>query len=233
MRVGILSSHPIQYQAPWFQALAPVLDLEVFFAHRQSAAEQGRAGYGVAFEWDVDLLSGYRHRFLENVAREPNVNRFPGCDTPEVRNVVAVGRFDAFVVTGWYLKSYWQAIRACRRHRVPVLVRGDSHLSTPRSCWTRWLKAVTHRWLVRQFDGFLVVGQRNREYLVHYGVPPGRLFAGPHFVDNAWFAARAESARASRVAKRVEWGCGPGDYAALFVGRFIPEKQVAIFLSAR
>src|SRR5438445_8171878 len=76
--IGILPSHPIQYQAPWFRALAKAVDLEVFFAHRQSASEQGKAGFGVAFEWDVDLLSGYTHRFLMNVARRPGVNHFSG-----------------------------------------------------------------------------------------------------------------------------------------------------------
>jgi hypothetical protein len=40
MRLGILTSHPIQYRVPWFRALAKTLDLEVFFAHRQTAAEQ-------------------------------------------------------------------------------------------------------------------------------------------------------------------------------------------------
>ena len=89
MRLGILTSHPIQYQAPWFRALAGAADVEVFFAHRQTAAEQGKAGYGVAFEWDVDLLAGYRHRFLRNVAARPGVNDFSGCDTPELRDLMA------------------------------------------------------------------------------------------------------------------------------------------------
>lgn len=231
-RIGILTSHPIQYQAPWFRALAGAFELEVFFAHRQSAAEQGRAGYGVAFEWDMDLLSGYPHRFLKNVARAPNVNRFAGCDTPEIGGIISAGRFDAFVVTGWYLKSFWQAVRACRRNRVPVLVRGDSHLNTPRAWWRRTVKAVTHRWLVRQFDGFLVVGRRNREYLTHYGVNAARMFPGPHFVDHAWFASRAAAAGPERPRRRAAWGCPPEALAVLFVGRFIPEKRAEDLLRA-
>ena len=141
MRLGILTSHPIQYQAPWFRGLSKAVDLEVFFCHRQSAAEQGKAGFGVAFDWDVDLLSGYTHRFLTNVSRKPGVNHFFGCDTPEISeiikgprdnkttrqvsgewSVVSGPRYDAFIVTGWNLKSYWQAVRACRRAGVPVLV---------------------------------------------------------------------------------------------------------------
>src|ERR1044071_8090319 len=88
MRVGILTSHPIQYQAPWFRALARQVELEVFFAHRQSAAEQGKAGFGVAFEWGVDLLSGYKHRFLKNISPRPGVDRYSGCDTPEIADII-------------------------------------------------------------------------------------------------------------------------------------------------
>ena len=61
MRLGILVSHPIQYYSPWFRALAQRLDLEVFYAYKGSPGQQADAGFGVPFEWDIDLLSGYSH----------------------------------------------------------------------------------------------------------------------------------------------------------------------------
>ena len=230
MRLGILTSHPIQYQAPWFRSLAQSLEMEVFFAHQQTAREQ--SGFGVAFEWDVDLLSGYPHRFLRNVAGRPSVNHFSGCDTPEIGELIRAGGFSAFVVSGWHLKSYWQAVRACRRAGVPVLVRGDSHLLTPRSPLKRLLKEITHRWLVRQFDGFMVVGKRNRAYLEHYGVPATRMFDSPHFVDNEWFSARAAQARPQRAAQRTEWGATADTLVVLFVGKFMATKRPADMLLA-
>ena len=257
MRLGILASHPIQYQAPGFRALAKVVDLEVFFAHRQSAAEQGKAGFGVAFEWDVDLLSGYRHRFLKNVSSKPGVDHFFGCDTPEIAEIIRargpqdhglrttdqvtpcgqksevsgqwpiVSRpvFDAFIVTGWHLKSYWQAVRACRRTGVPVLVRGDSQLLTPCSLLKRWAKELVYRVLLRQFDGFLTVGQRNREYLAHYGVPPEKIFFAPHFVDNEWFRGKAEIAQKQRAEIRQALEIPEDAFCVLFCGKFIPKKR--------
>jgi glycosyltransferase involved in cell wall biosynthesis len=241
MRLGILASHPIQYQAPWFRALANEVDLEVFFAHRQSAAEQGKAGFGVAFEWDVDLLSGYQHHFLRNVAANPDVGTYAGCDTPEIAGIISgdaelgtrnAKPFDAFIVCGWYLKSYLQAVRACRAAGVPVLVRGDSQLRTPRSPLKRLAMEVRQRWLLRQFDGFLSVGQRHREYLEHFGVPAEKIFHVPHFVDNEWFAARAAEARGRRAEIRSQWGAAEGDLVALFVGKFIPKKRPMDLLKA-
>src|SRR5947209_8096546 len=133
MRLTIVTSHPIQYQAPLFRRLASEVELTVFFAHRASAKDQAMAGFNVPFDWDIDLLSGYRHQFLSNLSRSPAVNRFGGCDTPEIgRQLDAIG-CDAVLVTGWYLKSFWQAIWAAKIRGIPILVRGDSHLRTPRS----------------------------------------------------------------------------------------------------
>ena len=46
--------------------------------------DQGAAGFGVAFEWDVPLLEGYRHVFLANRSRRAGTDRYDGCDTPEI-----------------------------------------------------------------------------------------------------------------------------------------------------
>lgn len=259
MRLGILTSHPIQYYSPWFRALANQVDLEVFYAHRPDAAQQG-AGFGRSFDWDVDLVSGYKHHFLNNISPQPGLNHFTGCDTPEIAGIIAgttddgrrmtgpeVGsrraegggkwlvvsgqssvvprRFDAFIVVGWYLKTFWQAIRACRRAGVPILVRGDSQLRTPRPLLKRLAMEVRQRWLLRQFDGFLYVGERNREYLAHYGVPPEKMFFAPHFVDNEWFRGKAEIERKRKAEIRKRWGIPEEAFCVLFCGKFISKKR--------
>jgi glycosyltransferase involved in cell wall biosynthesis len=223
--VGLLDSHPIQYHAPWFRGLAQHCDLQVYFAHRQSAADQAQAGYGVAFDWDLDLTAGYAHEFLHNRAAEPNVYRFGGCDTPEIRAKIRDGRFDAFVVTGWYLKSFWQAARAAREHRTPILVRGDSQLGTPRAAWKRLAKQVGYRLMLRQFDAYLAVGRRNAEYLRHYGARGERIYAAPHFVDAAWFRARVPVSPAELAAARATLGAPEHHRALLFVGRLVDFKR--------
>jgi hypothetical protein len=61
MRLAVIASHPIQYQAPLFRALSRQIELKVFFAHRATTADQSHAGFGVNFDWDLDLLSGYQY----------------------------------------------------------------------------------------------------------------------------------------------------------------------------
>ncbi len=225
MRLGVLASHPVQYHAPLFRELARRLDLVVFYAHRQTPAGQAEAGFGVEFEWDVDLLSGYEHRFLRNVAPRPNVSRFSGCDAPDLAKEIVAGGFDGFLVTGWYLKAHWQAVRACRKAGLSVLVRGDSQLGSAASPVRRVAREVVHRWLLRHFDAFLYVGRRNRKYLEHFGVPESKLFFSPHCVDTEWFRERAHAARGQRHELRAVLGCSEGEALVLFVGKLIEMKR--------
>jgi len=230
----MVASHPIQYQAPWFRALADECDLTVFFCHRQDAEGQGRAGFGVPFEWDVPLLDGYRFEWLENVSAHAGVDRFGGCDTPGISERIASGGFDACIVNGWYLKSYLQAIRACRRAGVPAILRGDSQLKGPRSRVVSAVKYLPYRWMLQRVHAHLYVGQANRDYLRHYGAPEARLFFAPHFVENERFAAGAARARESGAAMQLReaWGAGPHTTVFLFAGKFIAKKRPANFVAA-
>lgn len=229
MRLAILTSHPIQYYSPWYRELARLCDLTVFFAHRPTPSEQGE-GFGTAFSWDVDLLSGYEHEFLPNRATAPGSSHYRGCDTPSIGERLAAGGFEALIVTGWHLRSYWQGVRAAKRLGIPVFVRGDSQLGTPRPLWKRFGKELAYRLLLRRFDGFLCTGQRNRAYLRHYGVPESKLHDAPHFVDNEAF--REKAAAADRAAVRRKWGVPEDATVALFVGKFIPKKRPADLLEA-
>jgi glycosyltransferase involved in cell wall biosynthesis len=230
MRLGVLATHPIQYHAPLYRALAREVDLDVFFAHRQTAAGQAAAGFGVAFEWDVPLTDGYRHTFLENRSRRPSTDTFAGTNTPDVAGHIRRGRYDAFLVNGWYTRSLWQAIVACWRTGTPVLVRGDSHLGTARSGLRRAAKEVAYRAFVPRFDGYLVVGELARDYLLHYGADPARMDRVPHFVDAEYFRARATAS--DRAATRASFGAGPDETVLLFAGKLLDVKRPSDLIEA-
>ena len=223
MRLAIVASHPIQYHAPLFRELARQIDLTVFFAHRATPVDQAKAGFGVGFDWDVDLLSDYEHVFLRNVARKPSLEHFASCDTPEVGGRLADGRFDAVLVMGWHLKSFVQALIAAKRLGMPVMVRGDSHLQTPRGEMKKVAKAFVYPGFLRLFDAALYVGERSWAYWRHYQYPSARLFFSPHCVDAEWFARRATPE--ARGVLRARLGIAPNRGVALFVGKLVPFKR--------
>jgi len=222
IRLGCLVTHPVQYFSPMFRRLAlePDVELTVFFAYRPTPQDQG-VGFGVAFEWDVDLLSGFVSRFLHNVAAEPSASSFNGCDTPEIASVIADERFDAFLVMGWHAKSYWQAMRACWATGTPVLVRGDSQLTGSRRSIRSLVRLITHRRFIPRFSACLAVGARSEAYFRYYGAR--RVVRSPHFVDNERFARGA--AAADTLGIRRAWGVPDGAVVAGFVGKLVPKKR--------
>jgi glycosyltransferase involved in cell wall biosynthesis len=223
MRLAVVSSHPIQYYAPIFRMLDRRLDLEVFYAHRATPADQAKAGFDRAFEWDVDLLDGYRSRFLTNVAKQPTTARFFGCDTPEISQHIPAGAFDAVLLLGWYLKSFIQATVAAKVSGIPVLVRGDSQLMMSANPAKRLIKSLTYPAALRVFNAALYVGHRSREYLESYGYPTNRLFFSPHCVDAQWFCQRSRPELGAAL--RRQEGISPGERVVLFAGKLMPFKR--------
>lgn len=218
MRLGAIASHPIQYQAPLFRSLSQSCDLTVFFCHSPTADEQG-VGFGNRFEWDIDLKSGYQSRSLKNVSKKPDTHSFFGCDTPEIKSVIEAERFDAFLIQGWHLKAYWQAVNACKKTKTLSLIRGDSHLLTPRSILKRVFKAIAYPPIIRRFDRYLYVGIRNREYLRHYGALENKMHFAPHFVDCDWFVKRGNALQENVSETRKQWGLSQSDRMVLFSGK--------------
>jgi glycosyltransferase involved in cell wall biosynthesis len=223
MHLAIVASHPIQYQAPLYRSLAREVDLDVFFSHKVSPEDQAKAGYGVEFEWDMDLVSGYRHAFLANVSQNPGLEHFSGCDTPEIAEHLGCGRFDAVLVMGWHLKSMWQAVFAAKREHISLLVRGDSQLGSPRSLAMRAAKAIVYPPGLRLFDAALFVGRRSKEYYEYYRYPASRLFFSPHCVDEKWFAKRATTE--ARRTLRAKMGIDSSQPVVLFAGRLVDFKR--------
>jgi glycosyltransferase involved in cell wall biosynthesis len=230
-KVAVLTTHPIQYHTPWYQAMAvcPRLDCEVLFCHQATPAEQAKAGFGVAFEWDTPLLEGYRYRVLRNVAAQPSVNSFFGLDTPELREIIAGERYDAVLVSGWHYKSAWQGIRSCWQTGTAVMVRGDSHLYSPRPPIKTVLKRIPYQYFISRMDACLAVGKWSREYYLAYGARPERVFLVPHAIDNRFAKSRPGL---DRKALRREWNLREENVVFSFVGKFTLEKRPMDFVRA-
>lgn len=103
------------------------------------------------------------------------------------------------------------------------MVRGDSHLATPRSWIKRLAKEAAYPVFLRQFDAALVVGEHNRAYWQHYGYPAERMFSSPHCVDTEWFSKRATLEAGSNL--RAMAGIRPGTQLALFAGKLVDFKR--------
>src|SRR5438045_74774 len=129
INVGIITTHPIQYHAPWFRSLAQTDDvqLRVFYLWDFGVTEQLDPGFKQPILWDVPLLSGYDYEFIPNTSRHAGTGRFTGIKNPALANQVQAFNPNAILLFGYNYASLCDFILMRKAGGVPMLLRGDSH----------------------------------------------------------------------------------------------------------
>jgi glycosyltransferase involved in cell wall biosynthesis len=233
-KLAIITSHPIQYNAPWFRHLAARgdLDLEVFYLWDFGVEARMDPGFQRALVWDVPLLDGYAHELVPNTSRDPGTHHFTGLRNPSLGARVAAFDPEAVLLLSYNYLSTHRFLWTWSTRRAPLLFRGDSHRLLPRSGPKELVKRALIAATLHRFDAFLYVGQANRRYFRHHGVPEEKLFFAPHAVDNARFTAHLEADTAEAAAFRGELGIPEGDSVLLFAGKLDDNKRVLDLLAA-
>ena len=129
-KLAVISSHPIQYNAPLFQKLAKVtgLDLKVFYTWgKEGANSKYDPDFNQEISWDLPLLEGYDFCFCENVAKEPGSHHFNGIKTPKLISQIEEWQPDIIWVWGWAFQSHLEVLRHFKG-KTKVWFRGDSTL---------------------------------------------------------------------------------------------------------
>ena len=225
--LAILTTHPVQYQAPLWQALAKDgrVPFEVWYLTDHGVQPTRDREFGNTFSWDIDTLSGYPHRFLETAPGATPAS-FWKCRLKERlwqrlrdRNVKALW------IQGWQVAAYWQAVREAKAAGIEVWLRGESNDLAPVPAWKRPLKRLQLGWLFKRVDRFFYIGSANKRLYRRYGVPEERLHPAPYAVDNDRFSRQAALLRAQRAALRRQWGIAESAFCILFCGKLIPKKR--------
>lgn len=229
LRLAIFTSHPIQYQAPWFRALAQVseLELKVFFSYIPDAKQQG-SGFGKAFEWDVPLLEEYCWEALQGIdppAWSPSILK---STVRGLAKAIRTYKPDVALVLGWHHMSLIQAVFTCRMMHIPIVLRGESNGLRRRP----FHKRALHRCLFAQCTAFLAIGSKNADLYKSAGVSSDKIVTAPYFVDNEWFLQQDKIYRPSRDAIRRAFGILPNSICFCFVGKLEPKKRILDFISA-
>lgn len=231
-RLAIVLSHPTQYYSPWFRWLRTQTPLvfRVFYLWEFGVTAQHDRQFSTTFKWDVDLLSGYDHEFVPNLAREPGTHHYHGLHNPDLPSRLTAWQPTAVLFFGYNWSSHVRAIVSARLRRVPLLFRGDSHLlgrGAPRLGARLALRA-----LYAQFAALLPVGAANRDYFRALGVPEKKLFFSPHSVNHALFDPTRPEHRSAAIALRHQLRLPPTARVVLFAGKLVAAKQPAELLAA-
>jgi glycosyltransferase involved in cell wall biosynthesis len=96
----------------------------------------------------------------------------------------------------------------------------------------RAVKSFAYRRFIPRFDACLAAGQWSREYFLHYGALPERIFLVPHAIDNRRFQIEAECLEPRRPDLRKEKGLDENAIVFMFSGKFILKKRPMDFVRA-
>jgi glycosyltransferase involved in cell wall biosynthesis len=225
--LAILTSHPIQYQAPIWRAIAESghVPFEVWFLTNHGVTARRDREFGEAFAWDIDLTSGYTHAYL-SVAEGWSLASFHGVRLTESLAERMKNRGVTHLwVEGWRFQVFWDAVKVASAMGVRVWMRGDSNDLKQESA----LKSLVRRALLRRHlarvDKFLCVGSSNRRLYESLGAEPASLIPAPHCVDNDRFAANADALFTHRLSLRRRWNIPPEAKCVLFCGKMIAKKR--------
>jgi len=233
-RLAIITTHPIQYNAPLFRLLTErkKIAIKVFYTWGQSGTQVFDPDFGVYRKWDIPLLDAYEYEFVENTSSKPGSNHFFGIINPDIISRINEWKPDALLVYGWAFSSHLKVIRYFKG-KLPVFFRGDSTLIDE-------AKGVHYKKIVRRFllkyiyqyiDIALFTGLKNKEYYIVHGVKESQLVFAPHAIDNNRFEVNHDLEQ-----KAVEWrkdnSINYDSIVFLFAGKFHPKKDPLILIKA-
>lgn len=233
-RLAIVTTHPIQYNAPLFRLLAQSgnLQIKVFYTWEQS--RQGTKfdpGFGKTVTWDIPLLDGYEYEFVTNSAKNPGSHHFWGVQTPNLNQEIVNWAADAVLVYGWNFASHLACLRYFKG-KIPVYFRGDSHLINEFPLWRKVSRKLLLRWVYKYIDYAFYVGTANREYFLNAGLSKEQLIFVPHAVDNKRFFDETGDYQAEATSLRKELRIPPEATTLLYAGKFEPVKDLLTLAEA-
>ena len=129
-RLAIITTHPIQYNAPLFKLLHQRgnIEIKVFYTWGEEVLQKKfDPGFGKIIQWDIPLLEGYEFEFVKNISTQPGSHHFKGIDNPALIKEIEEWNADAILIFGWNFRSHLKALRFFHQ-KMPVIFRGDSTL---------------------------------------------------------------------------------------------------------
>jgi glycosyltransferase involved in cell wall biosynthesis len=229
LKLAILSTHPIQYNAPLFALMTEcgLFELRVFYTWgEKSINSKYDPDFGRVVEWDIPLLEGYQYQFVKNSSKNPGSHHFSGIENPHLIQDIEAWGADIIWVWGWSFKSHLKVIRHFHS-RIPVWFRGDSTLIDEGTSpfWKRRLRKFFLSWVYKKVDLAFYVGDNNKKYFLQHGLITSKLTHAPHAIDNARFSYWNEELESDLVDWKESLGIAENDLVVLFVGKLEPKKN--------
>lgn len=229
-RLAIITTHPIQYNAPLFQLLAERKDIviKVFYTWGDTVLKKKYdPGFQKNIEWDIPLLEGYEYEFVENRAADKGSHHFKGIDNPTLIHQIEAWQADALLLYGWSFKSHLKLMRYFKGKK-RILFRGDSTLldETKKFSIKKIVRKFFLKWVYKKVDTALYTGTANKHYYLKFGLKENQLVFAPHAIENSRFNQNPVSGWRNKLA------IPETAIVFLFAGKLETKKNPGLLLDA-
>lgn len=226
IKLAIVTTHPIQYNAPWFRMLSEKegVDVKVFYTWEQSeSGAKYDPDFKTVIEWDIPLLNGYEYTFVKNISEDPGSHHFKGIITPTLNNDIEEWGADAVLVFGWAFKGHLACLKYFKG-KIPVLFRGDSTLLDEKRGLKQMVRRLFLTYIYRNIDYAFYVGTNNKDYFLAHGLKESQLIFVPHAIDNERFKKESVEKDSIRFWQK-KLNIHENDLVVLFAGKLEEKKN--------
>jgi len=235
-KLAIITTHPIQYNAPLFRLLTERNNISIKVFYTWGQTKEGLVydpDFKREIKWDIPLLDGYEHEFVENSSPNPGAGHFNGVNNKDLIERVEQYNPAAILIYGWSFKSHLKVLRWFKGKK-KIIFRGDSTLLDEANGFS--LKKTARRiflnWVYRFVDIALYTGEGNKAYFIKHGLTKEQLFYAAHAVENERFFDDNGQYEQKAAAWKKELGIPEHSIVFLFAGKLEPKKDPCLLIES-
>jgi len=210
------------YIIPLFSQLAdiPDVDLHIYFMTVSEKNRKWITKLGGQFKYKV--LPGFSINFYTKDSFCYHIN-------PSIISELINNHYDVILAAGYDSFTNQIAFFYSKLCKKPFILWSGSTINEPSFLRTVSLPLV--KFMVRHSDALIAYGTRAKEYLIHLGASPDKIFLAYNTVDTHFFKDRSAKLKAEKEKLKEELGLKNRE-VILYVGQLIERKGLKYLLRA-
>tara|TARA_Y100000768_G_C23976567_1_gene683380 strand:+ start:771 stop:1931 length:1161 start_codon:yes stop_codon:yes gene_type:complete len=223
MYIKYILTHPIQYQSPFIRYLTKKgIKITTLYRCDFSIKKFYDTQFKKVIKWDIDLLKGYKYRFLNFIGPNKSTLIFP-ISTDFIKNVFD-NKTDIIWIHG--IKNWYNLliIILAKFYKKKVFLRDESHLlikgaHKKRNITNKVFNYFFYKIVDNFIDAYLSIGKINKKFYLKNNIDKKKIFHVPYTVDNDFFYQKKKQKKNKKI-------------VFLYAGKFTFSKAADLLLNA-